>query len=160
MNIRISVFEMRTPYVTILLVPILPVTTLLVTILPVTTLPSDHITCDYFTLWPNYCDHITVDQITAHLCTAPSTVFFSEFFWFNVFTNLVFHCADLAMHKRPLRENDQSEEWILFRKIASDASAVRGLSVLVGIGCATVRAWKRGNWLQGVLEKWARHSWP
>jgi len=31
----------------------------------------DHITCDYFTLWPtyrrpNYCDHITVDQFTAH----------------------------------------------------------------------------------------------
>jgi len=29
----------------------------------------------------------------------------------------VLHFADLAMHKRPLRENDQSEEWILSRKI-------------------------------------------
>jgi len=86
MNIRISVFEMRTPYVTILLVPILPVTTLLATILPCDHFTCDHITCDYFTLWPNYCrpnycDHITVDQITAHLCTAPSTViFFLNFF--------------------------------------------------------------------------------
>ena len=44
MNIRISVFEMQTPYVTILLVPTLPVTTLLVTILPCGQFTCDHIT--------------------------------------------------------------------------------------------------------------------
>jgi len=124
MNIRISVFEMQTPYVTILLVPTLPVTTLLVTILP-----CGQFTCDHITQWPYYLwlfylvtkllrPYYRRPNYRAPVHSPLHSNFFSEFFWFNVFTNFMLHFADLAMHKRPLRENDQSEEWILFRKIA------------------------------------------